>query len=254
MDKDLEFLRHADSEDLRILTDYITMNKSGKPRFNEGLTSSSEYARYYPDRLNFMVDSVVNELQYYGGNTMLNVFRGRGASYRQILCDVCRRMKVNFNRKSQVEVIETNLLHSILVRTIEDMDTASLQKLLLELNIKTTNFTKQAMVAAIQIAIRKGGFASYRIALIVANAIARALLGRGLSLAANAALVRWLSAFAGPIGWAFTIAWTAFDIAGPAYRVTIPAVIHIAYMRAKAGVDMALFGEDRAEEVNQTEE
>lgn len=68
-----------------------------------------------------MVDSIVGELQYYGGNTVLNVFRGRGASCRQILCDVCRWMKVNFNRRSQVEVIETNLLHSILVRTIEDM-------------------------------------------------------------------------------------------------------------------------------------
>ena len=113
--------------------------------------------------------------------------------------------------------------------------------------------TKQAMVAAIQIAIRKGGFASYRIALIVANAIARALLGRGLSLAANAALVRWLSAFAGPIGWAFTIAWTAVDIAGPAYRVTIPAVIQIAYMRTKAGVDMALLGEDSQKEINPNE-
>lgn len=109
-----------------------------------------------------------------------------------------------------------NLLHSILIKSLEDMDTESLKELLDGLNIKTTNFKKEAMVAALQMAIRRGGFASYKIALIVANAIARALLGRGLSLAANAALVRWLSVFAGPIGWAITAAWTAFDIAGPA--------------------------------------
>lgn len=89
-------------------------------------------------------------------------------------------------------------------------------------------------MAAVQSAIKLGGFASYKVAVIVANAVARALLGRGLSFAANAALTRWIGVFAGPIGWAVTIAWTALDIAGPAYRVTIPAVIQIAYMRVKA--------------------
>ena len=236
MDKDLTFLRYADPEDLRILTDYITMNRKGTPRFNESLTNTPEYARYYPDGLNNMVDSIVEEFQYYGGNTVLNFMRGRGAGYREILCDVCHRMRVNFNRKSSVEVIEMNLLHSILIKSLEDMDTESLKELLDGLNIKTTQFDKQAMVAAVQIAIRKGGFAAYKIAVIVANAIARALLGRGLSLAANAALVRWLSVFAGPVGWAITAAWTALDIAGPAYRVTIPAVIQIAYMRAKRDI------------------
>lgn len=236
MDKDLTFLRYADPEDLRILTDYITMNRKGNPRFNERLTATPEYARYYPDGLNNMVDSIVEEFQYYGGNTVLNFMRGRGAGYREILCDVCHRMRVNFNRKSSVEVIEMNLLHSILIKSLEDMDTESLKELLDGLNIKTTNFKKEAMVAALQMAIRRGGFASYKIALIVANAIARALLGRGLSLAANAALVRWLSIFAGPVGWAITAAWTALDLAGPAYRVTIPAVIQIAYMRAKRDV------------------
>ena len=165
-------MRYADPEDLRILTDYITMNRKGNPRFNEGLTTTPEYARYYPDGLNNMVDSIVEEFQYYGGNTVLNFMRGRGAGYREILCDVCHRMRVNFNRKSSVEVIEMNLLHSILIKSLEDMDTESLKELLDSLNIKTTKFDKQAMVAAVQIAIRKGGFAAYKIAVIVANAIA----------------------------------------------------------------------------------
>jgi uncharacterized protein YaaW (UPF0174 family) len=63
-------------------------------------------------------------------------------------------------------------------------------------------------------------------------------LGRGLSYAANAGLTRWLSIFAGPIGWALTAVWTAIDLAGPAYRVTIPAVIQIAYMRAKMNYEL----------------
>ena len=52
-------------------------------------------------------------------------------------------------------------------------------------------------------------------------------------ISANAALTRSLCVFAGPIGWVVTAVWTLLDIAGPAYRVTIPAVIQVAYMRAK---------------------
>lgn len=73
--------------------------------------------------------------------------------------------------------------------------------------------------------------------MIVANAVSKSLLGRGLAMASNAALTRWLSIFAGPIGWSVTAIWTAIDIAGPAYRVTIPSVVQIAYMRAKMNMN-----------------
>lgn len=42
-----------------------------------------------------------------------------------------------------------------------------------------------------------------------------------------------MAIFAGPIGWALTGLWALMDIAGPAYRVTIPVVIQVAFLRAK---------------------
>ena len=43
----------------------------------------------------------------------------------------------------------------------------------------------------------------------------------------------------GPIGWAITAAWTLIDVGGAAYRVTIPAVIQVAFLRSrkKAGIN-----------------
>ncbi len=58
--------------------------------------------------------------------------------------------------------------------------------------------------------------------MIIANAILKAILGRGLTIAGNAALTRTMAVLTGPIGWVITGLWTAIDIAGPAYRVTIP--------------------------------
>jgi len=54
-----------------------------------------------------------------------------------------------------------------------------------------------------------------------------------LSFGANAMLTKTMSILTGPIGWVVTGLWTVIDIAGPAYRVTIPAVIEIAALRQK---------------------
>ena len=39
---------------------------------------------------------------------------------------------------------------------------------------------------------------------------------------------------AGPIGWTLSAAWLLADLAGPAYRITVPAVIMVAYLRAES--------------------
>lgn len=231
--KDLEFLKNADSADLQVLVDYLTKNKNGNFRATESLSYTQNYHNYYPNRLFMMHDAIADELLCFGGNTFRNIIRGGGPSYRTVLIDVCKKMKVNFNSNASIETIENNLLEKILLTSLDQMSEDDLKKLLEDMDIPTKGIGKQAMIATLQFALKRGGFASYRIAVIVANAICRLLLGRGLSLSANAALTRSLCVFAGPIGWVVTAVWTLLDIAGPAYRVTIPAVIQVAYMRAK---------------------
>ena len=233
MDNDLLFLRNADSSDLKVLVDYLTKGKDGETRLTEELTMTENYKKYYPEQLQLMADDIATELQLYGGNTFMNILRGHGVEYRELLIDVCKRLKVNFNKESSIEMIEYNLLQKILLDSLENMTIEELKKILDEMNIPTQGYGKQAFVAALQMAIKRGGFSAYKIAVIVANAVSRALIGRGLTIAANAAITRWLSVFAGPIGWTVTAIWTAIDIAGPAYRVTIPSVVQIAYMRIK---------------------
>ena len=234
VDDDLKFLAKCHNDDLKVLTDYLTTDKDGKERITEGLTSTEAYKICYPDKLNDIWDDVAHELQLFGGNTLLNIFRGHGVPYREILIDVCKKMKVNFNKDAKIEFIEDSLLRKCLEDSIENMSAEDLQQLVLSMNIKTANYSKEAMVAALQVAIRMGGFTSYKIAVVVANAVCKALLGRGLTVVANAALTRYMAIFAGPIGWLLLSIWTAIDIAGPAYRVTIPCCIQIAYMRRRS--------------------
>lgn len=176
---------------------------------------------------------IAAELQLFGGNTFINILRGgRGLEYKEILCDVCDKMKVNYNKDSSVEKIEENLLLKILRDALEDMSPMEITKLGQELGLdNTSNLNVQTMTSIFQTIFKLGGFKSYQLTTIIVNAVLKALIGRGLSVASNAALMRVMSILTGPIGWAITAIWTAVDIAGAAYRVTIPAVIQVAYLR-----------------------
>ena len=84
---------------------------------------------------------------------------------------------------------------------------------------------------ALQLAIKRGGALSKRIILYVAQMISKMLLGHGLAASGSNILFKTLGKLTGPLGWSITIGWAVYDLASPAYRVTIPCVIQIACMR-----------------------
>ena len=233
-DPDLEFLQNVKSEDLEQLVEILVYDpKDGNKRISEELSSKENYIKYWPDHNKYWKE-IAEEIQKYGGNSIANFFRDTGVLYKEILMDVCDKLKVNYNKNASTEIIENNLLMKVLEKALEDMTEEERKELLESIGIKnTTNFSQETLLGIFQAVFRAGGFKSYQLTVIIANAILKALIGRGLSLAGNAMLTRTMAILTGPIGWAITALWTAFDIAGPAYRVTIPAVIEISVLRKK---------------------
>ena len=115
----------------------------------------------------------------------------------------------------------------------DEMSESEVRELAKSMGVKDLSVTREVLIGAIQGIYRAGGFKSYQLTLVIVNAVMKALIGRGLSFAGNALLTRTMSILAGPIGWAITGVWTAVDIASPAYRVTVPAVIQVAFLRRK---------------------
>lgn len=233
-DSDLEFLSKCTDEDLNDLVYCLTHDKDGSKRLTEELTLSDSYKKHYPYHSLYW-EEIAAEIQCFGGNTFANMFRGgKGVLYKEVLCDVCDKMKVNYNKNSPVERIENGLISKVLEDSLEKMSPDEIRRLATELGIKNTqNITKQVLLGSFQTIFRAGGFKSYQLTVIVVNAVLKALIGRGLSFAGNAAATRVFAVLSGPIGWVITGLWTAFDIAGAAYRVTIPAVIQVAALRQK---------------------
>ena len=230
MSKNLKVLRKMNNDELKVLIQILL----DKGRVTEDL-SSSELFRTCHESGNYApcIDLVDEEIRRFGGNTIVNLFRGGGPEYKEIACDVCEKLDVEVNQSKRMREIDTALLKKVLTNMWEEMEDKDRRELLESLNIKITtdsNFKAEGL-AALLTAFRAGGFASYQLTMIVVNAVAKMILGRGLALATNATINKVLGIATGPIGIALTTMWVVADITGPAYRVTIPVVIYLAAMR-----------------------
>ncbi|GAA8743756.1 hypothetical protein BTM112_01740 [Helicobacter pylori] len=76
-DEDLEFLKRLSSSDLKDLFEVLVYDEYRTLRMNEELTSSIEYKRHGDDYAKY-AERIAEELQYYGGNSFANFFRGEG--------------------------------------------------------------------------------------------------------------------------------------------------------------------------------
>lgn len=234
-DHDLEFLRSVPNESLN---DLVNLFKE-KANLTEGLSMNDEYKLYYPNHQKY-IERIMEEIQLFGGNSFANLFRrNQGVLYREILCDVCDKMKVNYSSNSDVKQIEQDLLIKIIDDHISKLGPRELEEFLKELDLvdkaKTAiSYTPQAVNAIVQAAIKAGGFTSYKIILKTVNMIWKFIFGRGLSLATNATIARIIGIYSGPVGWTVTGVWTVVDLASPAYRVTMPACLLIATLRMES--------------------
>ncbi|MGN0257556.1 MAG: DUF3944 domain-containing protein [Bacteroides sp.] len=234
-DKNLSFLQYAENNDLRTLCDILTLNNKGEFRVNEKLSDTDSYIECYPDNMAGMWKDIAYELQSFGGNTFMNVFsrHGRGPEYESIVNDVCRKVGVKVPRHAECEQMESLLLEFFCKKALDRMSEEELRSLCEELGITAKNkVTRTAMIAAI-IATRKVSTRAYVFVLqTIMSFLERFILGRMTIVLTGGLLSRSLSILTGPVGMALLTGYTLWDLAGPAYRVTIPAVLQVAMMRA----------------------
>lgn len=241
----ISVLQSASFEDISILIDIIT--DSGKGRIS--LQDSSKDLLLKAKASGAIDEAcklcIAGEIQQFGGNSLVSIFRGgKGVLYKGIVCDVADHVGGNYKDKNDIGQIEGAILVKIVERSLVKMSEEEKTQFFDQFGVRymvsgaaASGAAGAVAMASLIIAIRSSGFASYRMATIVAQATAKALLGKGLTFAATGGLMRGVSVLAGPVGWAITGIWTAFDLASPAYRITVPCVIQLAYMRQKALIE-----------------
>ena len=230
-DKDLRFLSSCENEDLRVLCDILTHDRLGNIRITEQLTATDEYNRNYPEDMLFLVPQISNELLKYGSNTLATFWHNEPDSYEIVLRRVCKQMDVRTMEQDSVAKMEHNLLTTLCQDTLNKMSERELRLLANENGIPDKTLTRQALTAALLMAIRTSRAVLTRIAARVIQYIVEIITVRGVATAGIETATRAVGGVLGPIGWIALGAWTVYDISSPAYRVCVPAVLQVAYMR-----------------------
>lgn len=231
-DKDLVFLDTCQNDDLRTLCDILTYNNKGEIRLSEQLTDTDAYLNCYPDKMNLMAAEIAEELRKFGSNTVMTICRkGEADSYETIVRRVCKKMGVNVNDSDNTLAMERELLTTICEQTTSKLSDEELRKLADKAGIPHKSLNHQILVSTILFAIRRNTYLLTEMIYYVTSRIASMLLGRWIGMMGMSAVGRYLGMAAGPIGWTLLAGWTLSDIASPAYRVMIPAVIMTASMR-----------------------
>ena len=244
-DKDLEFLKNCPNEDLKALADLLVFDKDGKKRWNEKLSGKKSYSESYPNNLKNAVNDIILELQCYGADTIASAVReifGKhpGVPYREILMDVCDKKNVSYNKSSSTERIEYHFIQSIIEETLQKASDEDIFAVADELGISLKGEeTREQIIDNILQKSTSPALYSKMTEIVysavvpgVGAVVAGAAAAQVALVAARVGLPR-LVGLAIPAINAFMWGWLIKDLSGPAYRITVPAVIMIINFRQK---------------------
>lgn len=242
-DSDLSFLSNCTDQELEQLFNILVYDpKDGETWISETLTVSEEYKKYGSQYSKYW-KRIAEELQLQGGNTIINIFRfGDGVLYREIVGDVADNLKVSYYSNDSAEEIEKSILEKITNEMFKNLSDTEIGVFMKEvyppeeysnlLNKYNDNVPwKKIGLSLTRQILKTGGFATYKLTVVAVNYIWKSLFGKGLTFVGNKVLTKTLgNLLAGPLALALN-AWIIFDIAGPATRITVPAVLIVAMLR-----------------------
>lgn len=232
MDRDLSFLAHCDNSELQKLCDILTHDQNGHLRMTERLTSTETYLENYPEQMQALAPAVADELLRFGSNSIATALRyNTPDSYETVVRRVCHQMGVKVGKYDNAVTMEHALLEELCESGLKSLTLEELRTVADQLDIPAKGLTKQAIAAAILAAMRLSPVFFRRVAVSMTYEFLSFVIGRGVAVVGARSLQRSLGVLAGPLGWIILTGWTAWDIASPAYRVCIPAVIQVALMR-----------------------
>lgn len=214
-DDDLEFLQYCSEEDIHQLARYLIYDGDGQKRSTSEILNDEKFKSLdgQPDKWRASWKLVAGELQHFGGDSVVNFFRGNGVLYKEIVCDVCDNLMIGFDKKSSTYDIESLLIEKISEVFWNKMSEGEKKKFFDFIGISY-------------------GFLGVPLSFIIGMSLidSRKIGFFKLSswLAQSTLLAFSRTAHFGFIGLAVVPL-----ISGAAYQVTTPSAIQIAYMRRK---------------------
>lgn len=220
----VQLLLNADKGDIDLLIDYITnTGKFGFSMSDSVKTVLQDAKRHdVPDEETLRL--LVRELQHFGGNTFVNLFRRNGVGYNEIVDDVASHLKIKAPASIAIEEKEALIIDCVFTSSWKKMSDDERSQILRDMGISPSVSMDK---------LSRMDMPVWQRAALVANGLAQSTAGKALPLIAGLGIGRVLGVLTGPVGLAITGLYTAYDISNPAFRVTLPCVVQVAWIRLK---------------------
>ena len=180
-----------------------------------------------------------DEIRLDGSNTLASIFRVReGVAYLEMVRDVADQMKVPYEFSEDETEIEYAILGNVLKQFVEHAtgeQREGIEEVLKAAGNEFSNLSRDLI---------RSGLAAGTLALLIkevgAKIVAKIIRDIVVKLATRQAAkeagkrAAQVAGYAIPLLNVALVAWTIVDIAGPAYRKTVPTVIEIALLRLEA--------------------
>lgn len=214
----VQLLLNADKGDIDLLIDYITNTGKFGISISDSVKTVLQDAKCHdvPDEETLRL--LVRELQHFGGNTFVNLFRRNGVGYNEIVDDVASHLKIKAPTSTTVEEKEALIIDCVFTSSWKKMSDDERSQILRDMGISPSVSMDMPV---------------WQRAALVANGLAQSTAGKALPLIAGLGIGRVLGVLTGPVGLAITGLYTAYDISNPAFRVTLPCVVQVAWIRLK---------------------
>lgn len=227
-----KLLMQSTTEDLEPLVGFIL-----KASISEGLSKKERYQKHQPHHEMYPVE-ILNEIRLFGGNTFANAFRSVGPSYLDVVRDAAKKVGVKKVKNLSLIELEQQMIETLLrkaLKRVSGEDKEELEQALYEAGLQAKDLRSLLSGGSLAAALTAPLYRSFMLegSKLIANAVSKQMLQHGIRIVGSSTASRALGFLAGPVGWIVTGIWTATDIAGPGYRVTVPCSLHIAMLRQK---------------------
>lgn len=232
-----KLLKNASNRELIMLADIITDKGNGRISLNNRVKELIIHHKA-KHTLHQATNLLALEICAFGGNTLVNMIRSDKVDYCKIVQDVATKLGAKVPKNASIIEVEKLIIHKVLEKILQDKKSvASIEKFCIHQGVKFD----QALLEKLK---QKGDITelasfilscagSYTISSLLTSAL---MSGSGMALGANGAALGGAAlraAALNPVIAGLSAIWLTYSLSGPAYRVTVPAVIYIATIRQK---------------------
>ncbi|WP_272523722.1 MULTISPECIES: hypothetical protein [unclassified Providencia] len=227
-----KLLKNASHEELVVLTDIVTDKGKGRVSLSNEV---NKLLRHHKARhtLHQVTDILALEICAFGGNTLSNMVRSSKVDYRVVVQDVAKKLGAKIPKDTSLIKSEELLIQKVLEKVLKDKKSvASIEQFCIQQGIKFDHTLLEKLKQKGNAAELASFILNYAGPYAISSLLTAALMsGSGIVLGANWAALG--VAALNPVIAGLSAIWLTYGLSGPAYRVTIPAVICIATIRQK---------------------